>query len=823
MARSGKLWKPENTGFAVTSVSLCFNFIERGITDLFEKRRSTRVAAMEGLIDELERFRASAAAEFGRKYATVVSRCVFSLKKGSFKEACLAYRVIGLLAVTLAAGAGDGDGGGEVSVEAKEVLAEAFPFLARTVEASSDMARVVAAVNGLAAATFAGADGDGEIEKSMDAIWRGVIAGEARKTMLDALAAAVSAWAFLLAAVHDRYESSSSPEDDNSGENTYNDKIEHLINLVDTTDDIAVRLAAGEAIAACVELNLTHSTSPQDMESLKTTISNLAADHATGDKDTFQQIEAYLDDGESPSKLIHTSLTRQGFINVTTWTKLLQLNFLSRFLGGNGFQSHLHGNRLIGETFMVAGDETEAAAAEKKLGRRGREKKWSLERRRCRDAVWMEKNKFGLPEEVPESGGSMELMLFPAPAPTAFYMLPPVQEEQQKQPLAMLDEVFDKLHDSRASTRESALATLAGALEGFINYGESSYYAGGPCDAVIRRCCASVKKGASAKESTLALRSVALLAVTFRGGDGARRIMAEAFPLASRIVAESNDVALLLAAVDCLAVVAFVDVDAEDSVDDTEACLDSIWGLICPSTSPNLAVAAARTAAPASPRVLAAALSAWTLVLTTTGGWKGIPRMWRGDTAAHLAGMLYSDSRAVRIAAGEALAVSIEMKLLTRHKNGGLLKDLEERAADLAIEAAGAGVVKDGFLEQKDLFRKIASYLAGGKPPESSVRTSSSNYGVLTTSTWKDMIRLNFFRRFLGGGFLSHVQGEGLMRQVFTVKDDEVAGKLSAARSKRSLKKELNGAMSMDKKQDKQRGVKKDRLTSYELKHGTDL
>uniref|UniRef100_A0A0D9VDU5 Interferon-related developmental regulator N-terminal domain-containing protein n=1 Tax=Leersia perrieri TaxID=77586 RepID=A0A0D9VDU5_9ORYZ len=348
--------------------------------------------------------------------------------------------------------------------------------------------------------------------------------------------------------------------------------------------------------------------------------------------------------------------------------------------------------------------------------------------------------------------------------------------------VAAIKDAVVSLHEGRASTREAALSSIIAALEGFV----------------LRRCCASIKKGA-ARESTLALRAVALLAVTVRRGGGgavAKRIMSDTRPLVSRIIRESTDASLLIAAVECLAIVAFVDVDA-DNMDDTEACLDSIWGLICP---------AARTTATASPRVFAAAVSAWTL--------DGRPRRGGGRARRH-GGLLYSDCRAVRIAAGEALAVCIEIKLLTRRKNGELLEKFEDRAADLSVEAAGAGVAKDGFLEQKNLFRKIVSFLDGGEPPVSSVRTSASH--VLATSTWTDLVRLSFLRRFLAGGFLNHIQGDGLVRQVFTVKGNEIAGKLPAARSKQ----EVNGGMSTEAKKEKQRGLKKDREASYEVKHGS--
>uniref|UniRef100_A0A0E0JXD6 Interferon-related developmental regulator N-terminal domain-containing protein n=1 Tax=Oryza punctata TaxID=4537 RepID=A0A0E0JXD6_ORYPU len=391
------------------------------------------------------------------------------------------------------------------------------------------------------------------------------------------------------------------------------------------------------------------------------------------------------------------------------------------------------------------------------------------------------------------------------------------------QRVAVLEKVAVSLHESRASTREAALASLVGALEGFVPAHLIGWHHRGE---ILRGCCASIKKGA-AKEARLALRAAALLAVTLgpgskrrimpsetydplEPGPGSKKIMAETFPLVSRIVEVSTDASLLIAALESLAVVAFVDVAAEN-MDDTEACMKALWGLIRPSTGPKVGGEARKT----SPHVLAAAVSAWTLVLTTTDGWKkknkasSSPAAWR-DAAAHLASLLHSDSRAVRMAAGEALTVTIEMKLLTRDSNGALISTVAARAAELANEAAGAGVGKANFVEQKELFKNITTFLAGGKAPVSSVRTSSSNHGRLTTSTWTDIVRLNFVRRFLGGGFMPHLEGKGVMGekapligQVFVVKEDDMA------------------MDEKEKKVEKQRALKKERLITSDRKHGS--
>lgn len=132
-----------------------FDLVDKCIIALHEKRGSTREAAMAALegfvpIDDVD-----------YRYLTVFARCCFSLKKGSAREAGLAYRAIGLLALTLGA-----DCGGS-----KEILAEAFPLLVRTVQASSDGPRVVAALDCLAAVTFAGTRGDpDETSQSMTCV-----------------------------------------------------------------------------------------------------------------------------------------------------------------------------------------------------------------------------------------------------------------------------------------------------------------------------------------------------------------------------------------------------------------------------------------------------------------------------------------------------------------------------------------------------------------------------------------------------------------------------------------------------------------------------
>ncbi|GJM90620.1 hypothetical protein PR202_ga06920 [Eleusine coracana subsp. coracana] len=78
-------------------------------------------------------------------------------------------------------------------------------------------------------------------------------------------------------------------------------------------------MAAGEALALCVELNLTQHIPCKDMEALQGKVSELASDsqdrgvdNATlpQQKDLFQQTTAFLNHGERPERSLPTSMEK---------------------------------------------------------------------------------------------------------------------------------------------------------------------------------------------------------------------------------------------------------------------------------------------------------------------------------------------------------------------------------------------------------------------------------------------------------------------------------------------------------------------------------
>jgi hypothetical protein len=121
-----------------------------------------------------------------------------------------------------------------------------------------------------------------------------------------------------------------------------------------------------------------------------------------------------------------------------------------------------------------------------------------------------------------------------------------------------------------------------------------------------------------------------------------------------------------------------------------------------------------------SPQVVAAAVSTWMFLVTTaavTDAQRKADHAAWAATVASLAGVLLeADDRAVRMAAGEAVAVCVELNL-TQYTPRRDMEAVRARVSDLAVEAAGKGADKTLFLEQKDLFRQISAYMERGERP----------------------------------------------------------------------------------------------------------
>ncbi|CAN6242219.1 unnamed protein product [Urochloa humidicola] len=309
------------------------------------RTRATREAAMAGIVGELQAGHLPFD-DLDLRCFTIFALCSASIRKGSPIEARLAYRAIGLLLLTL----DDGSSG--------PLLDVAFPVLSKAIQTAHDDALVIAAIDCLAAASFTGARNAEEAQRSMEAIWRVVVpsAGRSRsgkpKTSPMVLAAAVSAWTFLLTTVLSATTAQRNKADRNGWSAA---AIVSLMEMLDA-DDRRVRMVAGEALAVCVELDLLTG---KEMDTLTAKLSDLAAEFASKgtnntllreQKELFGQIAAFLDHEEPPTTLVGRSGERQDVMKVSTWVRLVQLNFISKLLS-NGFLKHVQRNPLLSKAF----------------------------------------------------------------------------------------------------------------------------------------------------------------------------------------------------------------------------------------------------------------------------------------------------------------------------------------------------------------------------------------------------------------------------------------------------------------------------------------
>ncbi|KQJ94045.1 uncharacterized protein LOC104583473 [Brachypodium distachyon] len=352
------------------------------IEKLHEKRRAARedgvkalVAALEGLVpvDELD-----------YRYFTVFDRCCASLL---LRKARLAYRAIGLLALTVDPAPDAGC--------SKDILDKSLPILEKTLQSSSS-SDAAAALECLAAVTLAGARRLEDAAPSMKAVL-GVIertAGEDTSTDLVVLPAAVSAFSVLLTTAGDllrtcRWGSFREVMIPFGG----------LAELLESGNP-AVRMAAGEVLAVCAELNLTRHASPGDQEALETRVFELA--YEAGDNEDqqvlFQKIAAVLSDEECPKPEESmapppSSSSGRGVLRTSTLARMVQLNFLKRFLG-KGFDKHVQGNPLFREedSSVAVADELPTEKIRQRDCRT--EKQRSSARRMDRDIGWESKNRF---------------------------------------------------------------------------------------------------------------------------------------------------------------------------------------------------------------------------------------------------------------------------------------------------------------------------------------------------------------------------------------------------------------------------------------------
>ncbi|KAK6143618.1 hypothetical protein DH2020_023966 [Rehmannia glutinosa] len=206
-----------------------------------------------------------------------------------------------------------------------------------------------------------------------------------------------------------------------------------------------------------------------------------------------------------------------------------------------------------------------------------------------------------------------------------------------------MDRFLDDLFAKRGSVREEALSSIIDGLS--LNY--RRHFAGKNFATLLYRCLNSFKKGSS-KEIVI----------------------------------------------DCLAIATFVGVN---DFEETEASMQILWQFILPESGENVVVKKHSTS------VLSAAISAWSLLLTTVDGWHLNYNHWREV-----------DDQSVCMAAGEAIALICEIGFL------------EKFASNITIDKISLKEKEQNITDQDYSIQKLQEIVSNNVKRLSSQKTAAA-------------------------------------------------------------------------------------------------
>lgn len=396
-------------------------------------------------------------------------------------------------------------------------------------------------------------------------------------------------------------------------------------------------------------------------------------------------------------------------------------------------------------------------------------------------------------------------------------------EELQFDKETVLDQCVDALYEKRGSTREKALASILEAFNSNIQH----EFVERKFATLLQQCLSSIKRGSS-KEIALASHVIGLLAVTAGPGDKAHEILEESVTPISEALKSRSDNSKIFSLLECLAIITFV---GGEEPEETEKSMQLMWQVINPKLGPNVA-----TAKP-SPAMITAVVSSWSFLLTTMDGWTLNPKSWQGSIS-YFSTLLDKEDRSVRIAAGEALALVFEVGSLEKFSGEskgssdsstdeatrsrellhiqGLRAKVLNQVRTLSAEAGGKGSAKKDLNNQRNTFRDILEFLEDGYSPETSTKIGGE---LFSTSTWSQLIQLNFLKRFLGGGFVKHMQANEFLHDVFgfTPKKKLPGAEQRVSGTEKRMYKSPNSVLNKARTQflNKQRMLSQDKNVGY--------
>ncbi|KAL3638495.1 hypothetical protein CASFOL_017866 [Castilleja foliolosa] len=358
-----------------------------------------------------------------------------------------------------------------------------------------------------------------------------------------------------------------------------------------------------------------------------------------------------------------------------------------------------------------------------------------------------------------------------------------------------MDQFIDDLYAKRASVREASLTSITYGLT--VNY--CSQFVEKNFATLLYRCLNSFKKGSS-KEIVLASRALGLLSITVGCGDNAQESYRESLPVLSQALKSTNE-SLLLSVIDCLAIVTFV---GANDFEETEASMQKIWHFI--SNSAENIVKKKHSGS-----VLSAAISAWSLLLTTVDSWNLNHHYWKGAIPLFLE-LLEADDQSVCSSAGEAIALICEFGCLEKFatnttidkdslNNKGKnildqdysLHELQEivsnHAKKLLSRASLESAVTKAMNGYNNFSMNVLEVLerkASRFPPPHYHRARDGYFNETTSlkigkhslkvHSLSQLLQINYMKRFLGRGFVLHMLANEFLHDVFDFTPRKQAG-----------------------------------------------
>ena len=307
----------------------------------------------------------------------------------------------------------------------------------------------------------------------------------------------------------------------------------------------------------------------------------------------------------------------------------------------------------------------------------------------------------------------------------------------------------DGLLEQRAATREQAATELARLLAYCAADAEDELRAASR--SVTKLLCGCLRHG-KPREGCLAARGLALVVAVVGPDDGAA-VLADARPRLERAISDATEApATAGAALEALAICTFV-----AAAEEPEAVC-AVWA------------SAALLLGDARPVPARAALRATALLATVLDDDELRDRF--DDAVQACDELLLRPDSETRGLAGTLCAV-----LATSEGTADLTMPdtVDARLHELAL-GSDAGVrhhtARDVLKRQRSHFRNVEAAVATGDEGEPEELTIEGAH--LEFATWTDRVRLQMFRRLLGGGLQSHLARNHLLRDVFELGDPDL-------------------------------------------------